>query len=57
MINRLRMIVGIYTKDHEALYEFIKKIARLEGIINTETFIGAIAQKTYYGWLMDNTET
>ena len=57
MINRSRMIVCIHTKDHESLYEFIKKkIAPLEGIINTETFIGAIVQKTYYGLLMDETE-
>ena len=58
MINRSRMIVCIHTKDHEALYEFIKKkIAPLEGIINTETFVGAIVQKTYYGLLMEDPET
>ena len=51
------MIVCLHTKDHETLYEFIKgKIAPLKGIINTETFIGAMVQKTYYGFLMDEKE-
>ena len=57
MINGSRMIVCLHTKDHETLYEFIKgKIAPLKGIINTETFIGAMVQKTYYGFLMDEKE-
>ena len=55
MNNRSGVIVCIHTKDNEALYEFIKgKIANLNGLINTETFIRAIVQKTYYGWLMEN---
>ena len=56
MINRSRMIVCIHTKDHEILYEFIKKkIALMEGVNQTETFIRAVVQKTYYGLLMDET--
>jgi Lrp/AsnC family transcriptional regulator for asnA, asnC and gidA len=52
--NRSGVIVCVHTKDNEALYEFIKrKVAPLKGIINTETFIRAMVQKTYYGWLMD----
>jgi hypothetical protein len=36
------------------LYEFLKKkISPLKGLINTETFIRAVIQKTYYGWLME----
>lgn len=54
MNNRSGVIVCVHTKDNEALYEFIKrKVAPLKGIINTETFIRAVVQKTYYGWLMD----
>lgn len=54
MINGSRMIVYLHTRDLEALFEFIKKkIAPLEGIINTETFISAMVQKTYYGLLME----
>lgn len=54
MNNRSGVIVCVHTKDNEALYEFIKgKIANLDGLINTETFIRAMVQKTYYGWLME----
>lgn len=52
--NRAGIIVCVHTKDNEALYEFIKKrISPLEGLINTETYIRAMVQKTYYGWLLD----
>lgn len=52
--NRSGMIVCVHTKDHESLYEFVKKkIAHLSGLLNTETYIRAMVQKTYYGWLME----
>ena len=35
-------------------YEFLKKrISPLKGLLNTETFIRSMVQKTYYGWLME----
>ncbi|MBN1833682.1 MAG: Lrp/AsnC family transcriptional regulator [Deltaproteobacteria bacterium] len=52
--NRSGMIVCVHTKDTEMLYEFLKKkISSINGLINTETFIRAVVQKTYYGWLME----
>ncbi|MGD9159371.1 MAG: Lrp/AsnC family transcriptional regulator [Desulfobacteraceae bacterium] len=52
--NLSGMIVCLHTKNTEMLYEFQKKkISPLKGLINTETFIRAVVQKTYYGWLMD----
>lgn len=52
--NRSGMIVCLHTKNTEMLYEFLKKkVAPLKGLINTETFIRAVVQKTYYGWLME----
>ena len=55
--NRSGMIVCLHTKNTEMLYEFLKKkIAPLRGLINTETFIRAVVQKTYYGWLMETDE-
>ena len=52
--NRSGMIVCLHTKNTEMLYEFLKKkISPLKGLINTETFIRAVVQKTYYGWLME----
>ncbi|MFC1495528.1 Lrp/AsnC family transcriptional regulator [Thermodesulfobacteriota bacterium] len=55
--NRSGMIVCVHTKNTEMLYEFVKKkISPLKGLINTETFIRAVVQKTYYGWLMETDE-
>jgi Lrp/AsnC family transcriptional regulator for asnA, asnC and gidA len=55
--NRSGMIVCVHTKNTETLYEFLKKkISPLKGLINTETFIRAMVQKTYYGWLMETNE-
>ena len=55
--NRSGMIVCVHTKNTETLYEFLKKkISPLKGLINTETFIRAVVQKTYYGWLMETDE-
>jgi DNA-binding Lrp family transcriptional regulator len=55
--NRSGMIVCLHTKTTEMLYEFLKKkISPLKGLINTETFIRAVLQKTYYGWLMETNE-
>ena len=52
--NRSGMIVCLHTKNTEMLYEFLKKkIYPLKGLTNTETFIRAVVQKTYYGWLME----
>jgi DNA-binding Lrp family transcriptional regulator len=57
MGNRSGVIVCIHTIDNETLYEFLKKkIAHLKGLSNTETFIRAMVQKTYYGWLIEPTE-
>ncbi len=57
MNNRSGVVVCIHTKDNESLYEFIKKkIAHMNGLINTETYIRAMVQKTYYGWLMETAE-
>jgi DNA-binding Lrp family transcriptional regulator len=54
MTNRSGIIVCIHAEDNEALYRFIRKnIAHLEGISNTETFIRAMVQKTYYGRMME----
>lgn len=54
MSNRSGVIVCIHTRDNETLYEFLKKkIAHLKGLTNTETFIRAMVQKTYYGWLIE----
>lgn len=53
--NRSGMIICLHTKNTEMLYEFLKKkISPLKGLINTETFIRAGLQKTYYGWLMES---
>ncbi len=55
--NRSGMIVCVHTKNTEILYEFLKKkISPIKGLINTETFIRAVVQKTYYGWLMETDE-
>ncbi|MFH1490074.1 MAG: Lrp/AsnC family transcriptional regulator [Pseudomonadota bacterium] len=57
MSNRSGVIVCVHTKDNETLYEFLKKrISPLKGLLNTETFIRSMVQKTYYGWLMETDE-
>jgi DNA-binding Lrp family transcriptional regulator len=55
--KRSGMIACVHTKDNETLYEFLKKkVSPLKGLLNTETFIRAMVQKTYYGWLMETDE-
>jgi len=57
MNNRPGVIACVHTKDMEDLYQFIKKkIAHMEGLVNTETFIRSMVQKTYYGWLIEKVE-
>lgn len=54
MNNRSGIIVCIHSRDNDALYRFLRKnISHLDGLSNTETFIRAMVQKTYYGWLME----
>lgn len=54
MKNRWGVIVCVHSKDNEALYRFLTtNISKLPGVHRTETFIRAMVQKTYYGWLMD----
>jgi DNA-binding Lrp family transcriptional regulator len=54
MANRSGIIVCVHSRDNDALYRFIRKnISHLNGLSNTETFIRAMVQKTYYGWLME----
>ena len=55
--NRSGVIVCVHTKDNKSLYEFLKaRISTLKGVLNTETFIRSMVQKTYYGWLIDSDE-
>lgn len=57
MNNRSGIIVCIHSQDNEALYQFLRKnISHLDGLSNTETYIRATVQKTYYGWLMEMPE-
>jgi Lrp/AsnC family transcriptional regulator for asnA, asnC and gidA len=52
--KRSGMILCVHTRDNETLYEFLKqRISPLKGLINTETFMRASVEKTYYGWLME----
>lgn len=54
--NRSGVIICLNAKDNEALYRFIKNnISHLTGLTNMETFIRAVVQKAYYGWLMETT--
>jgi DNA-binding Lrp family transcriptional regulator len=57
MSKRSGIIVCVHSKDTDALYQFIRKnISHLTGLSNTETFVRAMVQKTYYGWLMEMPE-
>ncbi len=52
--KRSGMILCVHTRNNETLYEFLKqRISPLKGLINTETFLRASVEKTYYGWLME----
>ena len=52
--NRSGIIICLNAKGNEALYQFIKSnISCLKGLSNMETFIRAVVQKAYYGWLME----
>ena len=52
--NRSGMIICVHTKNTETLFEFLKKrIAPQKGLLNIETHIRAVIQKTYYGWLKE----
>jgi len=55
--KRSGMILCVHTRNNETLYEFLKqRISPLKGLINTETFLRASVEKTYYGWLMETNE-
>ena len=55
--NRSGVIICLNAKGNEALYQFIKNnISHLAGLSNMETFIRAVVQKAYYGWLMEMPE-
>ena len=55
--KRSGMILCLHTRNNETLYEFLKqRISPLKGLINTETFLRASVEKTYYGWLMETDE-
>lgn len=55
--KRSGVIVCVHTTNTETLYEFLKqRISPLKGLINTETFLRASVEKTYYGWLMETNQ-
>ena len=55
--KRSGMILCVHTRNNETLYKFLKqRISPLKGLINTETFLRASVEKTYYGWLMETNE-
>jgi DNA-binding Lrp family transcriptional regulator len=52
--KRSGMILCVHTRNNETLDEFLnQRISPLKGLINTETFLRASVEKTYYGWLME----
>lgn len=54
MHNAAQIIIGVQTVDNTVLHEIIKKrIAPIDGIYNTETFILAEVKKRYYGWFLE----
>lgn len=55
--NRSGIIVCVHARDNNELYQFIKtNISHQKGLLNTETFIRSMVQKTYYGWLVEMPE-
>lgn len=55
--KRSGVILCVHTINNETLYEFLKqRISPLKGLINTETFLRASVEKTYYGWLMETNQ-
>jgi DNA-binding Lrp family transcriptional regulator len=55
--NRSDVIICLHSKGNDTLYQFIKdNIYHLNGLSNTETFVRAVVQKAYYGWLMEMPE-
>ena len=54
LITGSGIIVGIHCRNNEILYQFVKeKIAQIEDIRKTETFISAELKKRFYGWFLD----
>jgi Lrp/AsnC family transcriptional regulator for asnA, asnC and gidA len=54
LITGSGIIVGIHCRNNEVLYKFVKeKIAQIEDIKKTETFISAEIKKRFYGWFLD----
>ena len=54
LVNGSGVMIGIQTTNNEMLYKFIKeKIARIQGVQETETFITAELKKRYYGWFLE----
>jgi len=57
MDNSSEVIIGVQTEDNEVLYDMIKKrLAHIDGILSTETFIWAEIKKRYYGWFLEDME-
>jgi Lrp/AsnC family transcriptional regulator for asnA, asnC and gidA len=57
LTNRSGIIVCVHARDNDELYQFIKtNISHQKGLLNTETFIRSMVQKTYYGWLVEMPE-
>ena len=55
--RRSGMILCVHTRNNETLHEFLdQRISPLKGLLNTETFLRASVEKTYYGWLMETNE-
>lgn len=51
--KRSGMIICVHSTDTASLHQFLQKVViPLDGIIDTETLIGASVKKTYYGWLI-----
>jgi DNA-binding Lrp family transcriptional regulator len=57
LINNHEMILGIQAHDNQLLFSLInERIAQIEGIQKTETFVAAGPKKFYYGWRLSEFE-
>ncbi len=55
LINGFDILVGVHSANPETMYDFITNyIARINGVLDLETFIRAEIQKRYYGWMLGN---
>lgn len=54
LINGFDILIGVHSANPETLYDFIiNYVARINGVIDIETFIRAEILKRYYGWLLE----